>query len=175
MTQQRNLYRRLPRWRSRKWAARRQEARRRVMALFGYPVAQDNDAERLVRAVLSIQRALAELNRKNEGAHKCRQHGNHHRQSAKHDRRCSRAHSLHGVCRRLDPSGDCRDMLVILLLALCAGANSAARHSMLPSRRRPACTNRKRLRRFWSHSASSWRSLQASRWPRPPFSAAHCC
>jgi len=33
-------------------------------------VAQDNDAERLVRAVLSIQRALAELNRKNEGAHK---------------------------------------------------------------------------------------------------------
>ena len=40
------------------------------MALFGYPVAQDNDAERLVRAVLSIQRALAELNRKNEGARK---------------------------------------------------------------------------------------------------------
>jgi class 3 adenylate cyclase len=48
----------------------RQEARRRVMALFGYPVAQDNDAERLVRAVLSIQRALAEMNRKNEAAHK---------------------------------------------------------------------------------------------------------
>ena len=41
-----------------------------MMALFGYPVAQDNDAERLVRAVLSIRRALAELNRKNEGAHK---------------------------------------------------------------------------------------------------------
>jgi len=40
------------------------------MALFGYPVAQDNDAERLVRAVLSIQRALAELNRKNEAAYK---------------------------------------------------------------------------------------------------------
>jgi class 3 adenylate cyclase len=41
-----------------------------LMALFGYPVAQENDAERAVRAALSIQRALAELNRKNEGAHK---------------------------------------------------------------------------------------------------------
>ena len=39
-----------------------------LMALFGYPVAQENDAERAVRAALSIQRALAELNRKNEGA-----------------------------------------------------------------------------------------------------------
>jgi class 3 adenylate cyclase len=38
-----------------------------LMALFGYPVAQENDAERAVRAALSIQRALAELNRKNEG------------------------------------------------------------------------------------------------------------
>jgi class 3 adenylate cyclase len=36
-----------------------------LMALFGYPVAQENDAERAVRAALSIQRALAELNRKN--------------------------------------------------------------------------------------------------------------
>ena len=35
-----------------------------LMALFGYPVAQENDAERAVRAALSIQRALAELNRK---------------------------------------------------------------------------------------------------------------
>ena len=35
------------------------------MALFGYPVAQENDAERAVRAALVIQRALAELNRKN--------------------------------------------------------------------------------------------------------------
>jgi SAM domain (Sterile alpha motif)/Adenylate and Guanylate cyclase catalytic domain len=41
-----------------------------LMALFGYPVAQENDAERAVRAALSIQRALAELNRKNEGAGK---------------------------------------------------------------------------------------------------------
>src|SRR5215471_6589726 len=40
------------------------------MALFGYPVAQENDAERAVRAALSIQRALAELNHKNEGAGK---------------------------------------------------------------------------------------------------------
>jgi class 3 adenylate cyclase len=41
-----------------------------LMALFGYPVAQENDAERAVRAGLSIQRALAELNRKNAGAGK---------------------------------------------------------------------------------------------------------
>jgi class 3 adenylate cyclase/predicted ATPase len=36
-----------------------------LMALFGHPVAQENDAERAVRAALSIQRELAELNRKN--------------------------------------------------------------------------------------------------------------
>src|SRR5262245_50661787 len=36
-----------------------------LMALFGYPVAQENHAERAARAALSIQRALAELNRKN--------------------------------------------------------------------------------------------------------------
>src|SRR5689334_2979427 len=36
-----------------------------LMALFGYPVSQENDAERAVRAGLAIQRALAELNRKN--------------------------------------------------------------------------------------------------------------
>jgi len=41
-----------------------------LMALFGYPEAQENDAERAVRAALSIQRALAELNRQNEGAGK---------------------------------------------------------------------------------------------------------
>ena len=41
-----------------------------LMALFGYPVAQENDAERAVRAALSIQRALAEVNRKNAGAGK---------------------------------------------------------------------------------------------------------
>jgi class 3 adenylate cyclase len=39
-----------------------------LMALFGYPVAQENDAERAVRAALAIQRALAELDRKNEGS-----------------------------------------------------------------------------------------------------------
>jgi SAM domain (Sterile alpha motif)/Adenylate and Guanylate cyclase catalytic domain len=41
-----------------------------LMALFGYPVAQENDAERAVRAALSIQRALAELNRRNPGSGK---------------------------------------------------------------------------------------------------------
>jgi class 3 adenylate cyclase len=35
-----------------------------LMALFGYPVAQENDAERAVRAALAIQRALAETNAK---------------------------------------------------------------------------------------------------------------
>jgi hypothetical protein len=36
----------------------------RLMVLFGYPVAQENDAERAARAALSIQRALATVNRK---------------------------------------------------------------------------------------------------------------
>jgi SAM domain (Sterile alpha motif)/Adenylate and Guanylate cyclase catalytic domain len=38
-----------------------------LMALFGYPVPQENDAERAVRAALAIQQALLELNRKNTG------------------------------------------------------------------------------------------------------------
>jgi class 3 adenylate cyclase len=41
-----------------------------LMALFGYPIAQENDAERAARAALSIQRALAEVNRKNVGSGK---------------------------------------------------------------------------------------------------------
>ena len=36
-----------------------------LMCLFGYPLAHENDAERAVRAALSIQRVLTELNRKN--------------------------------------------------------------------------------------------------------------
>src|SRR5271168_5182162 len=36
-----------------------------LMALFGYPHAQENDAERAVRAALAIQRALAEINARN--------------------------------------------------------------------------------------------------------------
>jgi len=39
-----------------------------LMALFGYPVSQENDAERAVRAALTIQRALIELNRRNSGS-----------------------------------------------------------------------------------------------------------
>src|SRR6516165_3587654 len=38
-----------------------------LMALFGHPTAQENDAERAVRAALAIQRALAEINAKNRG------------------------------------------------------------------------------------------------------------
>jgi class 3 adenylate cyclase/predicted ATPase len=41
-----------------------------LMALFGYPVAQENDAERAVRAALAIQRSLAEQNRKNASSGK---------------------------------------------------------------------------------------------------------
>jgi class 3 adenylate cyclase len=41
-----------------------------LMCLFGYPVAHENDAERAARAALSIQRALAELSRKNAGTAK---------------------------------------------------------------------------------------------------------
>ena len=41
-----------------------------LMALFGYPAAQENDAERAARAALSIQRALAEVNNKNAAAGK---------------------------------------------------------------------------------------------------------
>jgi class 3 adenylate cyclase len=41
-----------------------------ILALFGYPIAQENDAERAARAALSIQRALAELNRNNVGSGK---------------------------------------------------------------------------------------------------------
>jgi class 3 adenylate cyclase len=41
-----------------------------LMCLFGYPLAHENDAERAARAALSIQRALAELNRKNAGTTK---------------------------------------------------------------------------------------------------------
>jgi class 3 adenylate cyclase len=40
------------------------------LALFGYPVAHENDAERAARAALAIQRALTELNRNNEGTGK---------------------------------------------------------------------------------------------------------
>jgi class 3 adenylate cyclase/predicted ATPase len=38
-----------------------------LMALFGHPIAQENDSERAVRAALAIQRALTELNCENAG------------------------------------------------------------------------------------------------------------
>src|ERR1700722_1455701 len=38
-----------------------------LMALFGYPHARENDAERAVRAALAIQRALVEINARNAG------------------------------------------------------------------------------------------------------------
>jgi class 3 adenylate cyclase len=41
-----------------------------LMCVFGYPLAHENDAERAARAALSIQLALAELNRKNAGTAK---------------------------------------------------------------------------------------------------------
>jgi class 3 adenylate cyclase/predicted ATPase len=41
-----------------------------LMALFGYPVGQENDAERAVRAALAIQLGLTELNRRNVGSGK---------------------------------------------------------------------------------------------------------
>ena len=41
-----------------------------LMALFGYPIAQENDAERAARAALAIQRALVEINHKNAGRDK---------------------------------------------------------------------------------------------------------
>ena len=41
-----------------------------LMALFGYPMSQENDAERAARAALAIQQALIELNRKNTGTGK---------------------------------------------------------------------------------------------------------
>ena len=65
-----------------------------LMALFGYPVAQGNDAERAARAALAIQRALAELNRKDTGAGKsalAQRGGLSRSASAKHASRSARA------------------------------------------------------------------------------------
>ena len=49
---------------------RRKSSATGLLALFGYPVAQENDSERAARAALSIHRALAELNSKNAGTGK---------------------------------------------------------------------------------------------------------
>ena len=48
-----------------------------LMAVFGYPRAQENDVERAVRAALTIQQALGELNARNAaigGSSACRPH-----------------------------------------------------------------------------------------------------
>src|SRR5262249_9558112 len=39
----------------------------RLVVLFGYPQAQENDGERAVRAALAIQRAIADLSTRNAG------------------------------------------------------------------------------------------------------------
>jgi class 3 adenylate cyclase len=41
-----------------------------LLALFGYPMAHENDVERAARAALSIQGSLNELNSKNAGTGK---------------------------------------------------------------------------------------------------------
>jgi class 3 adenylate cyclase len=41
-----------------------------LMALFGYPITQENDTEQAVRTALAIQRSLADLNCKNAGTSK---------------------------------------------------------------------------------------------------------
>ena len=69
-----------------------------LMALFGFRVAQENDAERAARAALSIQRALAEVNRKNArnwqaGAQRAHRHRNRpgsNRCSGRDLRRCAK-------------------------------------------------------------------------------------
>ena len=67
-----------------------------IMALFGYPLAQENDAERAVRAALAIQRALAEINASN--AHSGRPEAR--RPHRRRDRRGRGQFGRRGVRRR---------------------------------------------------------------------------
>ena len=71
-----------------------------IMALFGYPLAQENDAERAVRAALAIQRALAEINARNTTP-AARTRGAHRRRDGPGRGRChGRGVRRRAQCRR---------------------------------------------------------------------------
>ena len=58
-----------------------------VVALFGAPVAHENDPERAVRAALAIQTAIEELNARGRVARPAHPHGRAHRRGARRRKR----------------------------------------------------------------------------------------